>query len=146
MNLFLLGSLGSNISMEFTEKPKYAEYLVGTEVVFEWRYLSQPPDSVEQIQFGFSLPYKDVAVLVKYISSQEIRRNPNNSSLIKRISMVEDKPASFKITNLTLNDTGSYFCVIRASRDFYNVGNVDYVKLTVVGKYKFYILVFFSVS
>lgn len=146
--LFFSVSFADEFPVNFTLKPKDAEYFVGREAIFRWGYHIRNSDNVESIQFGKVAPPEDdasaieyVAILVKDLHSQgKVKRNNKYrtdviSYVSGRTSVIENETASFKIVNLTLNDTGKYYCRLQLNNSFSVVGkNTDCVQLKVVGK------------
>ncbi|XP_074612717.1 contactin-5-like [Acropora palmata] len=139
-------SFADEFPVNFTLKPKDAEYFVGREAIFRWGYHIRNSDNVESIQFGKVAPPEDdasaieyVAILVKDLHSQgKVKRNNKHrtdviSYVSGRTSVIENETASFKIVNLTLNDTGKYYCRLQLNNSFSVIGkNTDCVQLKVV--------------
>lgn len=148
--LFFSVSFADEFPVNFTLKPKDAEYFVGREVIFRWGYHIRNSDNIERlsIQFGKVAPPEDeasaiqyVAILVKDLHSQgKVKRNNKYrtdviSYVSGRTSVIENETASFKIVNVTLNDTGKYYCRLQLNNSFSVISkNTDCVQLKVVGK------------
>lgn len=144
-------SFADEFPVNFTSKPKDAEYFIGREAIFRWEYHIRNSDDVKSIQFGKVAPPEDdasateyVAILLKDLDSQgKVKRNNKYrtdviSYVSGRTSVVENETASFKIVNLTSNDTGKYYCRLLLKNSFSVVGkNTDCVQLKVVGKSSF---------
>ena len=139
--------MANEFAVNFTTTPSDAEYFVGSEATLQWEYSSRPFDAVRKIKFGIvafpedsASASEDVAIFVKDKSSGDVQRNTRYrtdviSSLNGRTSVLENETASFKIANLTMNDTGTYFC--RLEPDISVREKTDYVHVKVVGKSKF---------
>lgn len=136
--------MGSKFAVNFTTIPMDAEYFVGSEAILQWKYSSRFPDAVRKIIFGIvALPEdsasanEDVAIFVKNTLRKKVQRNTKHrtdviASLKDRARVVENETASFKIENLTLNDTGKYFCRLEGDSSLNE--KTHYVHLKVVGK------------
>ena len=129
--------------MNFTAKPKDTEYFVGKEAILRWKFHSANPDTVRIVQFGRVAPpedhasaSEDVAILVKYLNppGRVVRNNRYRMDAISFVSnrtiALENETSSFKIVNLTFNDTGKYFFLLRQDAGDY----IHFVQLKVVGK------------
>ena len=144
-------SFADEFPVNFTLKPKDAEYFVGREAIFRWEYHIRSSEIVKSIQFGkVALPEHDanavefVVILVKDLHSQgKVKRNNKHrtdviSYVSGRTSVIENETASFKIVNLTSNDTGKYYCRLQLNNSFIVVEKkTDCVQLKVVGKSSF---------
>ena len=141
--------MANDFAVNFTTVPtENAEYLVGSEAILQWEYSSLPPDPVGKIKFGIvALPDNkgsanaDVAMFVKdNIQGRVTANNKTRTDVIApfngRVSVLKNKTASFRIANLTFNDTGRYFCRLEPERSFTASLSEEthYVDLTVVGK------------
>ena len=140
--------MANEFAVNFTTTPRDAEYFVGSEAILQWEYSSRPSNAVRRVKFGIvALPEdsasasEDVAIFVKDKKSGDVQRNTKYrtdviASLNGRTSVLKNETASFKIANLTMNDTGKYFCRLEpvsiTTRD-----KTHYVHVKVVGKSKF---------
>ena len=150
-SIFLISvSVASEFAANFTTIPRDTEYFVGSEAVLKWEYSSSPPDGVRKIKFGIvALPQDsvsasvDVAIFVKDTLKGDVELNTKQrtnviASFNGRASVLDNQMASFKLANLTMNDTGRYFCSLEPDRSISPSGKeTDYVDLTVVGKSDF---------
>jgi len=144
LSAFIKVSVASEFAANFTTVPRDAEFFVGSEAVFQWKYISRPPDAVRKIIFGIvALPQdrisanEDIAILVKDTLRGDVQRNTKQrtdviGSLNRRTSVLKNQTASFKITNLTLNDTGRYFCRLEPEISISTNVETRYVNLKVV--------------
>ena len=130
-------SVASELTVNFTRTPKDADYFVGSEAILRWEYPSHIHEALRHIKFGIQVDV-DVAILVKDVHGKagvqfnNMARRDVTASFIGRVSVLENETASFRIKNLTLNDTGKYFCNLETA----DVGKAAsrYVQVTVVGK------------
>lgn len=134
-------SFADDFTVNFTAKPKDTEYFVGKEAILRWKFHSANPDTVRIVQFGRVAPpedhasaSEDVAILVKYLNppGRVVRNNRYRMDAISFVSnrtiALENETSSFKIVNLTFNDTGKYFFLLRQDAGDY----IHFVQLKVV--------------
>lgn len=145
--------MASEFAVNFTTTPKDAEYFVGSEAILQWEYSSSPTGAVQHIKFGIqALPQdkgsasQDVTIFVKDVLRRDVQFNTKTRRDITapfngRATVVENQTASFRIRNLTLNDTGKYFCRLEPA-DSNEMAEFDYVKIKVVGKRTFFVFLF----
>lgn len=120
---------------KFTTKPKDKEVFVGGSVQFDWDYAVT---GVREIRFGLVVdPGREdteVAIYVK-VRNGTLRFNHMSESvkwIRKRVEVVHDRRASFKINSVQMDDSKTFFCLL--VRDSLKPTIRDKVKLTVVGK------------
>lgn len=131
---FLRISVASGFAaVNFTTKPKDADYFVESDATLRWEYSSRK--AIQYIKFGILIGDDDVTIVVKDVDAKEVQFNslyrPEvTESFIGRVDVVKNEQASFRIKNLTLNDTGRYFF----SLDLQNESKISsqYVQVTVV--------------
>lgn len=141
--------MANEFAVIFTTTPRDAEYFVGSEAILQWEYSSRPSNAVRKVKFGIvALPEdsasasEDVAIFVKDKISGDVQRNTKYrtdviASLNGRTSVLKNETASFKIANLTMNDTGKYFCRLEPDISISAREKTHYVHVKVVGKSKF---------
>ena len=119
--------------VNFTTKPKDADYFVESDATLRWEYSSRK--AIQYVKFGILIGGYDVAIVVKDVDAKEVQFNSLEvtESFIGRVDVVKNEQASFRIKNLTLNDTGRYFF----SLELQNESKIprQYVQVTVVGEY-----------
>lgn len=119
--------------VNFTTKPKDADYFVESNATLRWEYSSRK--AIQYVKFGILIGGYDVAIVVKDVDAKEVQFNSLEvtESFIGRVDVVKNEQASFRIKNLTLNDTGRYFF----SLELQNESKIprQYVQVTVVGEY-----------
>lgn len=119
--------------VNFTTKPKDADYFVESNATLRWEYSSRK--AIQYVKFGIQIGDDDVAIVVKDVDAKEVQFNSLEvtESFIGRVDVVKNEQASFRIKNLTLNDTGRYFF----SLELQNESKIprQYVQVTVVGEY-----------
>ena len=120
---------------KFTTKPEDKEVFVGGSVQFDWDYAVT---DVREVRFGLVVDPggqdMGVAIYVK-LRNGTLRFNYMSESvkwIRKRVEVVPNRRASFKINSVQMDDSKTFFClcVRGASTPLIR----DYVKLTVVGK------------
>ena len=123
-------------AVNFTTKPKDADYFVESDATLRWEYSSRK--AIQYVKFGILIGDDDVAIVVKDVDAKEVQFNSLGrpevtESFIGRVDVVKNEQASFRIKNLTLNDTGRYFF----SLELQNESKIprQYVQVTVVGEY-----------
>lgn len=120
-------------AVNFTTKPKDADYFVESDATLRWEYSSRK--AIQYVKFGILIGGYDVAIVVKDVDAKEVQFNSLEvtESFIGRVDVVKNEQASFRIKNLTLNDTGRYFF----SLELQNESKIprQYVQVTVVGEY-----------
>lgn len=123
-------------AVNFTTKPKDADYFVASDATLRWEYSSRK--AIQYVKFGIQIGDDDVAIVVKDVDAKEVQFNSFDrpqvtESFIGRVDVVKNEQASFRIKNLTLNDTGKYFLNL----DRQNGSKIppQYVQVTVVGEY-----------
>lgn len=120
-------------AVNFTTKPKDADYFVESDATLRWEYSSRK--AIQLVKFGIQSGKYDFAIVVKDVDAKEVQFNSLEvtESFIGRVDVVKNEQASFRIKNLTLNDTGRYFF----SLDLKNESKAlsQYVQVTVVGEY-----------
>lgn len=126
-------------AVNWTAKPKDSEYFVGSEAIFQWQYSSPSPDAVQFIKFGIEADGENVVIINKDMFQKVVRFNTAEkrnvtSSFDGRVTALENQTATFKITNLRMDDSGKYFCFLEP-QDTLALTISDYVKIKVVGKY-----------
>ncbi|XP_068743460.1 myosin-binding protein C, cardiac-type-like isoform X3 [Montipora capricornis] len=135
-------SFADDFTVNFTAKPKDTEYFVGKEAILRWKFHSANPDTEQIVHFGKVAPpedhasaSEDVAILVKYLNppGRVVRNNRHRMDAISFVSnrtiALENETSSFKIVNLTFNDTGKYFFRLRRQDA---VDYIHFVQLKVV--------------
>ena len=131
----------NDIAVNFTKVPKNTEFFVGTEAILQWEYSSgRPADPVRKIKFGIQENKNtDVAILVKDVSRGNVKTNTKFrldviAPLNGRVHVIENRTATFRIANLTLNDSKRYFCTLETDSDS-PWTKTHYVDVRVVGKW-----------
>ncbi|XP_022808868.1 neural cell adhesion molecule 2-like isoform X2 [Stylophora pistillata] len=123
----LFAHAASQDTVYFSTKPKDKEIFVGKDVQFDWEYVVE---DVQEVGFGVVVEKNNVAILVK-TEKGTIQNNLDQSVewIRNRVEIVPDKRASFKIRNVELEDSTTFFCQVR-----YGIGKTesDTVKLSVV--------------
>lgn len=97
---------------------------------FDWEYVKE---DVQEIQFGVVNIKNYNAILVKTDNGTKQNNLHKNVEWVRdRVEIVPGKRASFKIRNLEMEDSRTFFCLIR----YGNHGKTesDEVKLSVVGE------------
>lgn len=135
--IFLLRVVyGTDVNL-FTTKPKNKEVFVGDSVTFDWDYRKE--EDIVSVRFGIVSNTSEGATIaltlfaqkpndVHYLNTQV----PKFVDLVHRINFVEGKRASFKISNLRMNESGTYFCMLKKRGEIKTF--TDNVDLKVVGK------------
>lgn len=123
-------------AVNFTTKPKDADYFVGSDATLRWEYSSRK--AIQYVKFGILIDDDDVTIVVKDVDAKEVQfnslgRSEETESFIGRVDVVKNEQASFRIKNLTLNDTGRYFFSLELQNEI-NIPS-QYVQVTVVGEY-----------
>lgn len=118
---------------KFTTTPKDKEVFVGGSVQFDWDYAVT---GVREIRFGLVVdPGREdteVAIYVK-VRNGTLRFNHMSESvkwIRKRVEVVPNRRASFKINSVQMDDSKTFFCLL--VRDSLTPTIRDKVKLTVV--------------
>nr|XP_058964140.1 titin-like isoform X1 [Pocillopora verrucosa] len=113
----------------FSTKPKDKEVFVGEDVQFDWEYVKE---DVQEIQFGVvTIKNKNVAILVKTDNGTKQNNLHKDVEWVRdRVEIVPGKRASFKIRNLEMEDSRTFFCQIRYG--IHGKTESDEVKLSVV--------------
>lgn len=116
----------------FTTNPPDVEVFVGENTTLTWEYEENPIGAVKNVMFGvYHSKDKKEAIIVKAPSTGISKVNPN-LPLGVRLSSPSDRSASFQITDVKLNDSDNYYCLISLGKE--EPGYVDPLKLTVVGE------------
>lgn len=117
----------------FSTKPKDKEVFVGETVQFDWDYVVE---DMEEIRFGVVIPDKgNMAIYVKKKDGTSVLNNLDTPVewIRDRVEIVPNRRASFKVNNVKMEDSVTFFCEVH----FGEVeSDVDNVKLSVVGEYK----------
>ena len=120
---------------KFTSTPKDKEVFVGGSVQFDWEYAVT---GVREIRFGLVVDPEgldsSVAIYVKERNGT-LRFNHMSESvkwIRKRVEVVPNRRASFKINSVQMDDSKTFFCLLIRGASTPSIR--DYVKLTVVGK------------
>lgn len=128
-------------AVNWTASPKDSEYFVGSEAILRWEYSTQPSNKIRFIKFGIKVRTdEDVTILMKdvltkrLIFNDEERDREVTAPFDGRLSMLENETASFKITKLTMSDSGTYFCYLAPEDRIDGIPSYDEVKLKVVGE------------
>ena len=119
---------------KFTTTPKDKEVFVGGSVQFDWDYAVT---DVSEVWFGLveapGQEDRDVAIYVK-VRNGTLKFNHMFESvkwIRKRVEVVPNRRASFKINSVQMDDSRTFFCLlVRELKPAVR----DKVKLTVVGK------------
>ncbi|XP_029184817.2 titin-like isoform X1 [Acropora millepora] len=118
---------------KFTTTPKDKEVFVGGSVQFDWDYAVT---GVREIRFGLVVDPegldREVAIYVKERNGT-LRFNHMSESvkwIRKRVEVVPNRRASFKINSVQMDDSKTFFCLL--VRDPLTPTIRDKVKLTVV--------------
>ncbi|XP_067046268.1 uncharacterized protein [Acropora muricata] len=118
---------------KFTTKPEDKEVFVGGSVQFDWDYAVT---DVRQVRFGLVVDPggQDIGVAI-YIKVRDGTLRFNNMSesvkwIRKRVEVVPNRRASFKINSVQMDDSKTFFCLLVGDRLTY--GGRDDVKLTVL--------------
>ena len=122
--------------VNFTTKPKDADYFVESNATLRWEYSSRK--AIQYVKFGILIGDDDVTIVVKDVDANEVQFNSLGrpevtESFIGRVDVVKNEQASFRIKNLTLNDTGRYFFSLELQNEI-KIPR-QYVQVTVVGEY-----------
>ena len=98
---------------------------------FDWEYVKE---DVQEIQFGVvTIKNKNVAILVKTDNGTKQNNLHKDVEWVRdRVEIVLGKRASFKIRNLEMEDSRTFFCQIRYG--IHGKTESDEVKLSVVGE------------
>lgn len=146
LSFFLISACvaANDIAVNFTKVPKNTEFFVGTEAILQWEYSSSlPADPVRKIKFGIQENENtDVAIFVKDVSRGNVKTNTKIrldviAPLNGRVHVIENKTATFRIANLTLNDSKRYFCTLEVGSDSpWTWTKTHYVDVRVVGKWE----------
>lgn len=122
----------------FSTKPKDKEVFLGEDVQFDWDYVVE---DVQQVHFGVVIEdpvtkgSQNIAIYVK--TKNENKQNNLNKEIEwirNRVDIVPNKRASFKIRNVKMEDSVTFFCQIVYGTQEKTAS--DQVKLSVVGEYK----------
>ena len=120
---------------KFTTTPKDKEVFIGESVQFDWDYAVT---GVREIRFGVvedpEGQDRAVAIYVK-VRNGTLKFNHLYESvkwIRKRVEVVPNRRASFKINSVQMDDSKTYFCLL--VRDQFPLHIRNKVKLTVVGK------------
>ena len=132
LKVSVAGSYGS--VEKFTITPKDKEVFVGGSVQFDWDYAFT---DVSEVRFGLAdrEHFRDVAIYVK-LRNGTLKFNHMSEISVKwirkRVEVVPNRRASFKINSVQMDDSKTFFCL--CIRGALKPMILDYVKLTVVGK------------
>ena len=131
LKVSVAGSYGS--VEKFTITPKDKEVFVGGSVQFDWDYAFT---DVSEVRFGLAdrEHFTDVAIYVK-LRNGTLKFNHMSESvkwIRKRVEVVPNRRASFKINSVQMDDSKTFFCL--CIRGALKPMIRDYVKLSVVGK------------
>lgn len=106
-------------------------------MTFDWDYRKE--EDIESVRFGIvsntSEDTTKASTLLLKRPNKVVYLNTRDSKfleLVQRITLLEGKRASFRISNVRMNDTGRYFCMLKKKGEIKTV--MDYVYLKVVGK------------
>lgn len=112
----------------FSTKPKDKEVFVGKDVQFDWEYVKE---DIQDIQFGVVIKNNNVAILVMTDNGTKQNNLHKDVEWVRdRVEIVPGKRASFKIRNLEMEDSRTFFCQIRYGN--HGITESDEVKLSVV--------------
>jgi len=135
---FIKVSVASD-AVNWTASPKDSEYFVGSEAILRWEYSTQPSNKIRFIKFGIKVRAdEDVTILMKDVLTKRLifngeeRDRKVTAPFDGRLSMLENETASFKITKLTMSDSGTYFCYLEPEDRIDGIPSYDEVKLKVV--------------
>ena len=119
---------------KFTTTPKDKEVFVGGSVQFDWDYAVT---DVREVRFGLVVDPggqgREVAIVK--LRNGTLKFNHIHESvrwIRKRVEVVPNRRASFKINSVQMDDSKTFFCLL--VRDSLRLPIRDKVKLTVVGK------------
>lgn len=133
----LLVLAASDDQIYFSTKPKDKEAFVGQNVQFDWDYVLK---EVQEVRFGVVIQAFDggkeiTAIYIKKKNGSSVRNNLETSIewIRDRVVIVEDRRASFRINNIKMEDSVTFFCQVYFGRE--GLSEIDRVKLTVVGEY-----------
>ncbi|XP_015752906.1 PREDICTED: uncharacterized protein LOC107332680 [Acropora digitifera] len=121
---------------KFTTKPKDKEVLVGGNVQLDWDFAVT---DVREVRFGVVEDLGGVQTHVAiYVKVRDGTLKFNNMSesvkwIRKRVEVVPNRRASFKINSVQMDDSKTFFCLLIRGSSTPSL-SVDLVKLTVVGK------------
>lgn len=116
----------------FSTKPKDKEVFVGETVQFDWDYLVE---DMEEIRFGVVIQDQNVAIYKKKKDGTSVLNNLHTSVewIRDRVEIVPNRRASFKVNNVKMEDSVTFFCEVYFGEE---QNSFDNVKLSVVGEYK----------
>ena len=119
----------------FTATPKDKEVFLGESVQFDWDYLDSL--DVKEVRFGVydTKTGREDAIVKKQGETLPVFNNMLKAIewIRNRVKVVGGRRASFKINQVQMNDSRTFFCVLIIG-DGKSVLNT--VKLNVVGKFK----------
>lgn len=120
----------------FTSSPKDKEVFVGESIQFDWDYIK---NDTGEVRFGVKVNTTAVTIckfVLKHRTTIFNNRNEEIKNYKDRVEVVSHRRASFRIKNVRMSDTGTFFCsLVNTDKldDF-----ISSVKMTVVGKYSVY--------
>ena len=129
-------------AVNWTTSPEDSEYFVGSDAIFRWVYTTHPSNKIRFIKFGIKVhANEDVTIIRKDELTKDVIFNNKEESdrevtapFDGRVSTLENETASFKITKLTMSDTGTYFCYLEPEDRINGIPGYDEVKIKVVGE------------
>ena len=126
--------------MNWITRPKDSEYFAGSEAILRWEYSSRPSNAIRFIKFGIKAADEDVTIIRKDVIQNVVMFNNKEKREVTapfdgRVTMLKNETASFKITKLTMSDSGTYFCYLEPEDRNEGIPGRDEVKIKVVGKY-----------
>lgn len=126
-------------AVNWTTRPKDSEYFAGSEAILRWEYSSRPSNAIRFIKFGIKAADEDVTIVRKDVFRKVVIFNNKEKRDVTapfdgRVTMLENETASFKITKLTMSDSGTYFCYLAPEDRIEGIPGYDDVKIKVVGE------------
>ena len=129
-------------AVNWTTTPEDSDYLVGSDAILRWHFSTPPSNKIRFIKFGIkvradedvTIIRKDVLTKVVIFNNKEESDRAITAPFDGRLSMLKNETASFKITNLTMSDSGTYFCYLEPEDRNDGIPGYDVVKIKVVGE------------
>lgn len=128
-------------ALNWTTSPEDSDYLVGSDAILRWEYSTHPSNKIQFIKFGIKVRAdEDVTIIRKDVLTKVVIFNNKESDrevtapFDGRLSMLKNETASFKITKLTMSDTGTYSCYLETEDRIDGIPGRDEVKIKVVGE------------
>ena len=127
-------ALATSEDAHFTATPKDKEVFLGENVQFDWDYLDNL--DVKEVRFGVfdAKTGREDAIVKKQGGTLQFNNMDKPIEWIRnRVEVVDGRRASFKINQVQMNDSRTFFCVL-----IIGLGKsvLNTVKLNVVGKLK----------